>query len=182
MRKAWLITAMTGALVLAFGTGLLVAGSADHPREVGAAAPVSSKGVGGGCGMAAVTDTSTFTPDDDNSVEPDNTALKVPLKKSCSGPVVADFETEVFTDADGFIHATAFAKCVGGGCPLGVQKTAAPGHVFLQNEVNTTDTSGMVFVFHQLGRGKWQFRIGAGGDGGSSLEFRSLVVEAFPRP
>jgi hypothetical protein len=183
MRKVWLIAALAGALLLAFGSGLLLAGGADHPRDVGTAALETSKGKGGGCGMAAATNNETLTPDDDDTVEADNTALKVVLTKTCSGPVVADFETETLTGAGGFIHADARAKCMGGGCPAGVEKIASPGHTFLQNNPSTgIETHGMVFVFHQLGPGKWQFRIGVGGNGAGSVVFRGLMVEAFQKP
>jgi hypothetical protein len=176
-------------MMVAFGAGLVVAAAGDHPRGVGILGTVtSSKGVQGGCGMATRTLTSTVFPDDDDTEEPDNSVLQASFKKNCRGPVVASFEGELDTDTGSFMHGDAYALFTGtggnpNGCSPGTEKTTSPGHVFLlqQNPVNTS-TYGMNWVFHDLGPGVWQYRIGLGSDGNSNVQFRSLVVEAFQRP
>jgi hypothetical protein len=189
MRKVWLVLSLAG-MMIAFGAGLVVATGGDHPRGgVGILGTVtSSKGKQGGCGMATRTLTSTFTPNDDDTAESDNSALQASFKKTCRGPVVASFEGEMSTGAGGYVHGDAYALCQGtggnpNGCSPGTEKVASPGHTFLQNNADRgIETHGMNWVFHDLGPGVWQYRIGLGSNGTGEIEYRSLVVEAFQRP
>jgi hypothetical protein len=188
MRKLWLAITLAG-MMMAFGAGLVVAAGDGHPRGVGILGTVtSSKGVQGGCGMATRTLTNTFTPDDDDTQELDNSALQASFKKNCRGPVVASFQGEIDTASTGFMHGDAWALCQGtggnpNGCSPGTEKRGSPGHTFLQNNDPTEDeTHGMIWVFHDLGPGVWQYRIGLGSEANATVEFRSLVVEAFQRP
>jgi hypothetical protein len=188
-RKVWLAVSLAGVMV-AFGAGLVVAAGGDHPRgDVGIQGTNSSKGKRGGCGMATRTLFTTVTPDDDDTAEPDNSAIQAAFRKTCRGPVVVSFQAEVSTAGAGFLHADAYARCQGtggipGGCSPGVERSGSPGHVYLQNAPSqSTETHGMNWVFHELGPGVWQYRIGVGSQSSNgTVEFRSLVVEAFQRP
>jgi len=145
----------------------------------------SGTSVDGPCKVGYDTETATLTPPDellaDNPV-----AGTVTMRKPCAGAVVAEFSSEVRTDA-GFVTLSMWATCVGTGhavdpCTVGDQVVARPGYTYLaegDSYLTTTSTHSMQMVFPALPRGIWRFEAVPGGSD-ATLHYRTFVVTAYP--
>lgn len=186
MRASGVAIALAAAVAVGSGgTAIALGSGGDHSRGE-ARVLVSGQSSAGSCKMGYDTQTSTLVPPDDTTG--DNTpAASVQLKKKCAGAVIATFTSEIQLPAAGdFIHLDLRAKCNGPGgltgptCTPGQTVFAAPGHVFLDNDVSTGTSSHSVNgVFRGLKRGSWTFQALPGGNNSGNLQFRSLVVEGF---
>ena len=184
-RRAVVVGIATLGLVAGGATLVVAVGSdAEHPRgQEPAGQRISGQGTGGGCRMGYDTQTSTNTPPDDETGDnlPANT---VTIRKVCQGPMIATWTGEVYALSTGeYIHMDLRATCTGTGglsnpCTVGAEVNSSPGHTFLQTDAPGRGTRSMVGVW-SLKRGIWSVEALPGGNGTASVEFRTLVVEAF---
>lgn len=145
------------------------------------------------CEGGFYTNTNVLTPPDDSTA--DNTpAVSVNVTRSCAGPATLSFQTEIYaTNGVGsYIHTAARATCVSGGgfgghCSPGTVVYAQPGaggHAYTFNGSaggNLTDTNGFIWVFPYQKRGVWKYEVEVGGDGVSSIQYRSAMVQTYQR-
>jgi hypothetical protein len=185
-RRWWFVLAAAAALMVGTAlTAVATAGSAVHPRSgTNVTSPlIVGQASGGGCRMGYDTETATLVPPDDST--PDNIpAGSVTITKPCQGAVLGEFTSETTTSGSGFLHIDMRATCTGTGgftnpCTVGQQVFASPGHTFLQNVLESTQTHAMTMVWTGLKRGIWRFEVLPGGNGTGFLGFRTFVVEAF---
>ncbi len=190
-RKRVAVVTLVGLVFVLAGAGLVAASSpdpAEHPRaaDTGVAAVPRATGqvAGGGCRVGFDTQTATLVPPDDTTS--DNVAAStVRLHKTCQGPVVGTFSSEVATPGAGdFVHVDMRATCVGTGrqtnpCTVGEEVFASPGHSFFQNGQASTHVGAVTMVWTGLKRGNWKFEVLPGGNGVANLQFRAFTVEAF---
>ena len=185
---------LAGAAALALAVTAVVfaasggAGSAaDATRASGPSVAQATGAGGGGCKMGFDTENTVLIPPSDATLS-NPPAGVVTFTKGCSGAAVGQFTSEVSTGTSGggFIHLDMRATCIGTGgfaapvCTVGQEVLAAPGHTFLDNtQHSATEVHGMNMVWPALPRGKWKFEALPGGNGSSSLDYRTFTVEAY---
>jgi hypothetical protein len=186
-RRVLVLMLVVVTLPIAVGTGIVIAGSAEHSRsatKAGGGPMIAAQANGGGCRFGYDTQTATLIPPDDSTSDnaPANT---VSIRKPCQGAVVGLWVGEVSTSAAGdFIHMDMRATCTGTGgltnpCTVGVQVFASPGHTFVKNTQSGIQTHSAQMMWTGLRRGIWRFEVLPGGNNSASVQFRSFSIQAF---
>lgn len=179
MQRAWFVLGVAGLVLAVAGLGMVEAGVGRRPQIGPLGSPVSIEGKGGGCGMGAA------MRDDPVSVADQDEVLRVTLTRKCRGPAVAYFEAQTSTPSPGqAIYIGVGARCIGpaglaNGCTPGQMVGSAQGFPLLDGDAGDTETSGMVYFFESLKRGRWRFVAEADILNSATIYMRTMSVEAF---
>jgi hypothetical protein len=180
MQRAWFVFGVAGLVLAVAGPVMVEAGGA-RPTQLGplGGGIISVEGKGGGCGMGAA------MRDDPVSVADQEEVLRVTFTRRCRGPAVADFEAQTYTGSPGqAIYMGVEARCIGpaglaNGCNPGQTVGAVQGFPLLDGDNGDTETSGMVYFFETLKRGRWRFIAEADILNNAVVYSRTMSVEAF---
>jgi hypothetical protein len=114
--------------------------------------------------------------------------VSVTMTKPCTGAVTAEFNAVVYANqSTQQVFVLGVAKCVGTGgyatphCTVGQVIQGSPGPVIFKDMgvVTSGESHSADFVWTGLKRGKWRFDIRPTGFNDPSLEYRSLIVNAY---